>query len=135
MRRRDFLSILGAAAAACPLAVRAQQMGKVWRIGYLSVRDLPSDTSRSFIQGLSELGYVEGKNLIVEYRTANGNTEQLRQLAAELVDARVDLIATEGTPPTKAACKPRAQFPSSLGPLKTPSRRGSLPVWAALVAM
>src|SRR5271169_2233000 len=89
MRRREFITLIGGAAAAWPLAARAQQ--KVWRIGYLSGRFGPSDTSHSFVQGLRELGYIEGENLIVEYRLAMGKNERLPELAADLVRARVDL--------------------------------------------
>ena len=134
MRRRDFITLL-VAVAGSPLAARAEQTGKVWRIGYLSVQYLPSDLSRSFVQGLREFEYVEGKNLIAEYRSANGNTNQLPELAADLVRARVDLIATEGTPPTKAAMQATSAIPSSSGPLKILSRKGSSPAWAILVGM
>jgi len=121
--RRDFITLL-VALAGSPLGARAEQTGKVWRIGYLSVQYLPSDMSRSFVQGLRELGYVEGENLIVEYRTANGNTEQLPELAADLVRARVDLIATEGTPPTKAAMQATSAIPIVFGSCQDPVEKG-----------
>ncbi len=122
MRRREFLSALGSAAVSWPLAARAQQ--KVWRIGYLSSLSGPSAMSRSFVQGLRELGHIEGENLIVEYRLAMGKNERLPELAADLVRARVDLIATEGTPSTKAAMQATSTIPIVFGSLQDPVEKG-----------
>ena len=122
MRRREFLSALGSAAVAWPLAARAQQ--KVWRIGYLSSLSGPSAMSRSFVQGLRELGHIEGENLIVEYRLAMGKNERLPELAADLVRARVDLIATEGTPSTKAAMQATRAIPIVFGSAQDPIEKG-----------
>lgn len=100
MRRREFITHLGAAAVASPLATDfAQSAEKVWRVGYLSTIG-PSDLSKAFLQGLHDLGYVSGKNLVFELRDAQGKNERLGELAADLVRIDVDLIATEGTPPT-----------------------------------
>ena len=90
MRRRDFVTLIGGAAAAWPLAARAEQTGAVWRIGFLTPRSLPSppahDTfSDAFIDGMSGLGYNEGKNLVIEWRYANGDYAQLAGFANELV--------------------------------------------------
>jgi putative tryptophan/tyrosine transport system substrate-binding protein len=123
MRRREFLSALGSAAVAWPLAARAQQ--KVWRIGYLSPLSGPSDAgSRSFVQGLHELGYIEGGNLIIEYRFAMGENELLRELAVDLVRAKVDLIATEATPATKAAMQATSTIPIVFGSVQDPVEKG-----------
>jgi ABC-type uncharacterized transport system substrate-binding protein len=103
MRRREFITLLGGAAAAWPLAARAQQGERVRRIGWLSPGSGPGDLIRSFLQGMRELGYVEGKNLIVEYRWAAGKNERLEEFARELVQTGVDLIVTGGTPATLAA--------------------------------
>ena len=93
MNRRDSVAALMAMGIA-PRAVRAQQKGRVYRIGYLSA---PSRASvegvvQAFLRALRELGWVEGQNLIIEYRWAEGKTERLPELAAELVQAKVELI-------------------------------------------
>jgi putative ABC transport system substrate-binding protein len=83
--------------------VRANADDKIWRIGHLSARPGPYESSQIFIQRLKELGYVEGRSLIVEYRWAAGRNDRLAELASDLVRAKVDLIVTVGTPPTFAA--------------------------------
>jgi ABC-type uncharacterized transport system substrate-binding protein len=91
MHRRLFISIAGASILVWPLAVEAQQSGKVPRIGMLA--SSPSDAFiEAFKQGLRELGYVEGQDIIVEYRWTEGRTERLPSLAAELVRLKVDVI-------------------------------------------
>jgi putative ABC transport system substrate-binding protein len=103
MNRRAFVTLLGGAAA-WPLAARAQQQGKVYRIGILE----PVPAARNLVnldslrKGLRQFGYVEGKNLIIEYRSADGAAERFSDLASELVGLNVDLIVTRGTPATRA---------------------------------
>jgi putative tryptophan/tyrosine transport system substrate-binding protein len=99
MRRRDFISFVGGAAAAWPLAARAQQAGKMPRIGIIDDSPIWS----VFRQSLRELGYLEGQSIAFEYRYAGGLPERLAWISAELVRRPVDLIATFGTPPTQAA--------------------------------
>ena len=105
MRRRDFITLLGGAAAAWPLAARAQQVGKIYRIGILE--PIPAARNAANLdalrKGLRELGYVEGRNLVIEYRSADGRAERFPDLATELVRFKVDLIMTRGTPATNAA--------------------------------
>lgn len=105
LRRREFITALGGAAAAWPLAARAQQAVKVWRIGVLET--LPPATNvanlAAFRKGLRDLGYVEGRNLIIEYRSADGRAERFPDLAAELARLKVDVIVTRGTPAVMAA--------------------------------
>lgn len=113
-----------AAWAVGPHAAMAQLATKVWRIGYLSGKYGPSDLSQSFVEGLRELGYVEGQNLVLEYRFAKGKNEQLPELAAELVRARVDLIATEGTPTTQAAMRATNTIPIVFGSMQDPVEKG-----------
>jgi len=104
--RRAFLAGAGAVLLATPLGAEAQQAGKLWRIGYLSPRsrvDPRSSSDRAFLQGMGELGYVEGRDFVMEYRWAEGHLDRLPELAADLVRARVDVILTGGTPGTIAA--------------------------------
>ena len=105
MKRREFLFALGAGALATPVSSVAQQPPKVWRIGYLSPRvrmdSLPYE--RAFLQGMSELGYVEGKNVVVEWRFADGAYERLPYLAAELVRLNVDVIVAPSSSAIRAA--------------------------------
>src|ERR1700693_2052400 len=97
MDRRDTVLALLALGAA-PLAAEAQQAAKVARIGYLSPNLASSPHLRdAFLQGLRDLSYVEGRNLVIEYRYAEGKRERLPTLAAELVALKVDVIVTEGS--------------------------------------
>ena len=104
MRRREFITLIGGAAA-WPLAARAQQTGKVWRIGILEPISAALNAANfdALRRGLRELGYTEGRNLIIEYRSADGRAERFPALAAELVRLKVDLIVTRGTPAVLAA--------------------------------
>ena len=95
MERRTFLSALASALLAAPLVAAAQQAGKVWRIGEL-VSSEPVGLD-AFRQRLGELGYFEGRNLLIEHRNAEGRTERLPALVAELVRLRADVIVTFGT--------------------------------------
>ncbi len=104
MRRREFITLLSSAAAAWPLAARAQRSEKVPRIGYLSPSFVTNrEREEPFRQGLRELGYVEGKNIIIEYRFAEGKFERLPDLAAELVELKVDVIVAQVTVASLAA--------------------------------
>src|SRR5829696_6446199 len=104
MRRREFVIGLGCVAAVWPLSTRAQQAGKIYRIGILE--GIPADKNAANLnglrKGLQDLGYVEDRNLIIEYRSADGRAERFPDLAAELVRLKVDLFVTRGTPATKA---------------------------------
>src|SRR5215813_10953318 len=103
MKRREFITLLGAAAA-WPLAARAQQSGKIARIGYLSTANPRSAPNfAAFEQRLRELGYVEGQNIVIEYRNAEGEIDRLPDLAADLVLLDVNVIVTASDPATRAA--------------------------------
>lgn len=112
MRRRDFLSVLGAAMATASGPARAQP--KLRRVGVLSQGSLqthPTPTFRAFQQGLRELGWVEGQNLVIEWRFSEGSTEPLPRLAAELVGLPVELIVATPTPPALAAKEATSAIP------------------------
>jgi len=96
MKRREFITLLGGAAAAWPLAARAQQAGKVWRIGFLSAVacSAASGSYASFVQGMRELGYVEGKDFVIEWRSVEGKYERFREIAEEFVRLKVDVFVT-----------------------------------------
>ena len=105
MERRAFLGVIAGGLLAAPLAAEAQQVGKVPRIGFLSVTS-PSDRPPlldAFRQGLRELGWVEGQNIVIDYRYAEDRVDRLPGLAAELVRLKVDLIVSEGTQGVTAA--------------------------------
>jgi putative tryptophan/tyrosine transport system substrate-binding protein len=113
--RRKLLVVLGAGVLAAPPASFAQQQNKVWRVGFLSPRHVDFFASDyyygPFMQGMRDLGYVEGKNLVIEWRSAEGKTERLPGLAAELAQLRLDVIVTGGTPATLAAQKTTTTIP------------------------
>jgi len=111
--RRAFLGTLAGSLLAAPLAAEAQQAGKAFRIGVLSpVAAEPASTGiPAFRQGLRELGYVEGKNVALEIRSADGTGERLPGLAAELVGLKVDVILAASNPAIAAAQKATTSIP------------------------
>lgn len=112
--RRKFIIAFGAGALAAPLVSFAQQQGKVWRVGFLAARrpvSLDSDYFGAFPRGMSDLGYVEGKNLVIEWHSAEGKYERLPELAAKLVQLKVDVIVAAGPPAISAAQKVTATVP------------------------
>jgi putative tryptophan/tyrosine transport system substrate-binding protein len=100
--RRTFLAG-SAALLSAPLAAEGQQAAKVPRIGYLALNLANPHLHEAFRQGLRDLGYVEGHNVVIEYRDAEGKSERLPALAAELVALKVDVILATGTPQALAA--------------------------------
>jgi putative ABC transport system substrate-binding protein len=118
-----FLIVLLAILAA-PLAAEAQQPGKVYRIGYLSLGSPSGGVSRPFRDTLRKLGYVEGQNLLIEARFADAKADQLPGLAADLVQRKVDLIVTIGTPPVKAAKEATATIPIVMAGSADPVEHG-----------
>jgi putative ABC transport system substrate-binding protein len=105
MKRRAFLGTMGLGLLAAPLAVEAQQGGKLYRIGMLETRSTVTNAANieAFRQGLLELGYKEGQNFEIVYRSSNGRVERFPGLASELVRLKVDVILTRGTPAAVAA--------------------------------
>jgi putative ABC transport system substrate-binding protein len=101
------------AMGAAPLGSFAQQPGKVWRIGMLETTSMALNAANlnAFLKGMQELGYVEGRNFVIDYRSADGRAERFPDLATELVRGKVDLIVTRGTPATQAARTATGQIP------------------------
>jgi ABC-type uncharacterized transport system substrate-binding protein len=110
--RREFITVLGGAAA-WPLAARAQQSGKMPRIGFLgnSTAALESNLVGPFREGLRDLGYEEGRSILIEYRWADGMYERFPVLIAELIALNVDVIVTAGTPAALAVKKATTSIP------------------------
>jgi putative ABC transport system substrate-binding protein len=114
MRRREFITLLGGAAAAWPLAARAQPSWKVYQIGFLGVTSYDAEyTPRvdALRTGLRQLGYEEGKNIVIHYRWAEGRYDRLPALATELVKLNVDVIVTHSTPGSRAAKQATSTIP------------------------
>jgi putative ABC transport system substrate-binding protein len=113
MRRREFVTGLSCAAASWTLSAHAQNVGKIYRIGILE--PIPATRNAANLdalrKGLRDLGYVEGQNLAIEYRSADGRAERFPDLASELVRLKVDLIVTRGTPATTAAREATGTIP------------------------
>ena len=113
--RRKMIAGLGGALLAWPFALLAQPKDKVWRVGIVATRNRPlsleSDPFNQFLLGMRELGYVEGKNLHVEFRWAEGRYERLPALAAELAQAKVDVIVAAGAQDIDAARKATSTIP------------------------
>jgi putative ABC transport system substrate-binding protein len=124
--RRKLLVAVSAVLLTTPLVARGQQQSKIARVGYLaasSVTDNPH-YAQAFRDGLHDLGYVEGKNLVIEYRWAQGNFERLPDLAAELVRLRVDVIVAVGDPVIFAARQATNTIPIVMASVGDPVGRG-----------
>jgi ABC-type uncharacterized transport system substrate-binding protein len=127
MKRRDFIALLGGAAVARPLDVRAQQRAGTWRIGFLETSSSSPARVRlleTLRQRLRELGYLEGQNIVFESRFAEGMTDRLPGLAAELVGLKVDVIVTSGTPASLAAKQATGTIPIVMAQLADPVGAG-----------
>ena len=112
--RRTFLAGTGAVLLAAPLAAEAQQpAGKVYRVGVLVLAPLSARPQQweAFRQGLREQGYLPGKNILLEFRSADGKPERLAELAAELIQANMDVIVGSGTPPVQVLQKATQTIP------------------------
>jgi len=111
MERRRFIEVIAGGFVAAPLAAEAQQAGKVPRIAYIRAEAPPAADIEAFRQGLREHGYVEGKNIVVEYRWADGNEERLRAIVAELIRVKVDLIVASAPAAARAAKEAATTIP------------------------
>jgi putative ABC transport system substrate-binding protein len=112
VNRRRFITLLGGAAA-WPIAARAQQPGRLPTIGFLGSTTLLAESQRlaAFVQRLRELGWIEGRNVTIEIRWAEGRTERFARIAAELVRLKVDVILTHNTPTVLAAKQATSVIP------------------------
>ena len=128
MERRAFLGLLAGGLLAAPLAAEAQQARKVWLIAYLAQGSADRDGDGGYLdalrQGLRDLGWVEGKNIAIDARFADGKTEQLPTLAAELVRRKVDVIVTWTTPAALAAKHATRTIPIVIGGAADPVGSG-----------
>ena len=122
MQRRDFITLLGGAAA-CPLAAHAQQSVKIPRIGIID--DAP--IWDHFRRGLRDTGYLEGREIAFEYRSADGQPERLAAAAKELAAVPVDIIVTSGTAATRAAQQATSTIPIVMIAIGDPVRAGLVP--------
>ncbi len=122
MQRREFITLLGGTAAAWPLAARAQQTN-LPKLGILLVGNR-EPFSRLFWAGLREFGYIDGQNMQVEFRSAEGKLNLLPELAAELVRLKVDVIVASETPSVQAAKRATSEIPIVMAPSGDPVGTG-----------
>ena len=125
MKRRTFITLLGGAAAAWPLAARAQQRDQQARVGILTQGGaLANPLFAAFRQEMRRLGYVEDRNLVLEFRSASDDPKQLPELAAELARLSVDVILVEGTGAARAAKEATSSIPIVMGVAAAPMEVG-----------
>jgi putative ABC transport system substrate-binding protein len=121
MRRREFICVVGGAVAAWPLAANAQELGRVWRMGFLAQGY--EKFYDALFNGLKDLGYQEGRNLMVERRYAEGHNERFQEFAAEMVRLKVDVIIVSTTPAGFAVKSPATNipvvFPNAISPVES----------------
>jgi len=113
MKRREFITLLGGAAAAWPLAARAQQAGKLPTVGYMgsATPAIQGQWAAAFVQRLRELGWVDGRTVAIEYRWAEGRSERAAEIAADFAQRKVDVIVTSGTGTVLAAKQATSVIP------------------------
>jgi ABC-type uncharacterized transport system substrate-binding protein len=113
MKRREFITLLGGAAAAWPLTAHAQQPARLPTIGFFSAGSAAPLSSwvAALVQRLRELGWIEGRTVAIEYRWAEGHNERLAEIAAEFVRLKVDVIVTHSAAPVIAAKQTTAVIP------------------------
>ena len=113
MQRRHFITLVGGMAAAWPLILYAQPLGRMARIGFLGSASATSSAKsvEALRTGLRDLGHVEGRNIVIEFRWADGRYDRLSDLVAELIRLNVDVIVTHGTPGTRTAKKATSTIP------------------------
>ena len=127
MDRRSFIGSLAGALLTAPLAAEAQQAGKVYRIGFLRQGQPPTAWVEALQQGLRERGYVEGRNVVWEFRSTDGSLDQLPQLAEELVRLRVDVILASASSAAMAAKRATTSVPIVFAGVYAPVEIGLVP--------
>jgi putative ABC transport system substrate-binding protein len=121
MRRREFIAFLGSSLAGWPLAARAQQQSKIPRIGYIRAGTPNNDQVREeFVRGMRDLGYVEGRNVIYEFRHYGDDVESISALISDLLRAKVDIIVAGGAPAIRAAQTATQSIPIVMGAVSDP---------------
>jgi putative ABC transport system substrate-binding protein len=131
VRRREFITLLGGAAAAWPLAARAQQLGKLPTVGFLvpNTRSAASEWIDAFVLRLRELGWIEGRTIAIEYRWVEGHTERFAEIAAEFAKLKVNVIVTSGTPAVMALQQATNMIPIVFATAGVRSAPVWSPVW------
>jgi putative ABC transport system substrate-binding protein len=128
MRRRELISLIGVMAATWPLAAGGQQADKSYRVAYINAGAAAArggaGLERAFVEALVELGWIEGKNVALEYRFAENHAERLPELAAELVRLKVDVIVANGTLASLAAKRATSTVPVVMAPAGDPLGSG-----------
>ena len=126
MRRREFIAGIGVSVAMWPLATHAQQSGRILRIGMLDVvsESINAANIAAFRQGLQQLGYIDGQNLVISYRFARGGVEQFSTLAAELLRQDISVFVTRGTAATLAVKNVTTVIPVVMAASGDPVRAG-----------
>jgi putative tryptophan/tyrosine transport system substrate-binding protein len=126
LRRREFITLLSGAAAAWPLAARAQQTGKVYRIGFLANDPaIPMQPAgQAFLDGLREGGFIEGGNIIIERRFAEARPDRYAKLVAELIQLDVDVLVTSAEEATLAAKRATTKIPIVMMNVSDPVGQG-----------
>ena len=130
--RRKLIAVLGAGALIGPLASFAQQQGKVWRIGFLGVASASGYASELDVirERLRDLGYAEGKNIVIEYRWAENDPDRLKEMAAELVTLKVNVIITHSSRGANAAAQATKTIPIVLADSADPVATGLVATYA-----
>ena len=128
MRRREFITLLGGATA-WPLSARAEQTGKISRIAFLANDpNIPAQPAgRAFLDGLRESGFIEGKNVIIERRFAEGIIDQYAALVSELISWKPDVIVTSANDATLGAKRATVQIPIVMMNVTDPVGQGIVP--------
>ena len=126
IKRRELMTLLAVTTAAWPLAARAQQPGKIYRIGFLANDPaIPAQPAgQAFLDGLRESGFIEGKNIIIERRFSEGRTDRYAELVAELVRLNVDVLVTSSDPATQAAKRATTKIPIVMMNVSDPVGQG-----------
>jgi putative ABC transport system substrate-binding protein len=120
MKRRAFITLVGGAAAAGPFVAYAQQKGKLPLVGVLNPGSVDTPGTAGFYDGLRELGYTDGLNIAIERRYGDWNTDRFKQLAADLVRLKVDVIVVISTSPARAAKQATGTIPIVVGGMADP---------------